>query len=81
MRKWCTIVKLEGYTTASSAHVLAQKLREIVETFEDEGVDIDVFMFLEDGPDSRSLDVAPHKPSRQADDNPSNYNTEASNRR
>ena len=72
MRKWCTIVKLEGYTTASSAHVLAQKLREIVETFEDEGVDIDVFMFLED---------APHKPSRQADDNPSNYNTEASNRR
>jgi hypothetical protein len=72
MRKWCTIIKLEGYTTPSSAQALAQKFREIVETFEDEGVDIDVFMFLEDEHDPRSLDEpAPRKPNRQADDSPS----------
>jgi hypothetical protein len=73
MRRWCTIIKLEGYTTPSSAQALAQKFREIGETFEDEGVDIDVFMFLEDEPDPQPLDEPVHrKPSRQADDNPSN---------
>jgi hypothetical protein len=73
MRKWCTIMKLEGYTTPSSAQALAQKFREIVQAFEDEGVDIDVFMFLEDESDPQPLDEpAPFKPNRQADDNPSN---------
>jgi hypothetical protein len=72
IRKWCTIIKLEGYTTPSSAQALAQKFREIVETFEDEGVDIDVFMFLESEHDPQPLDESPpRKPNRQADDGPS----------
>jgi hypothetical protein len=70
IQKWCTIIKLEGYTTPSSAKMLVQKFREIVETFEDEGVDIDVFMLLEDEHNPRSSDeFAPRKPDRVADDN------------
>ncbi len=46
MRKWCAIVKLEGYTTPASARALVQKFHNIVESFRDEGVDLDVFMLV-----------------------------------
>ena len=65
MRKWCAIVKLEGYTTPASARALVQKFHEIVETFQDEGVDLDVFMLLEDENELRSVDeFVPRKPDR-----------------
>jgi len=63
MRKWCAIVKLEGYTTPASARALVQKFHEIVETFQDEGVDLDVFMLLEDGIEPGSVEKSvPRKP-------------------
>ena len=72
MRKWCAIIKFEGYTTPSSERALVQKFRQIVETFEDEGVDIDVFILTEDEPDLQSLEESPpRKPHKLADDNPS----------
>ncbi len=65
MRKWCAIVKLEGYTTPSSARALVQKFHEIVDDFRDDGVDLDVFMLLEDGIEPRSVDEpVPRKPDR-----------------
>ena len=68
IRKWCAIIRLEGYTTPSSARALARKFHEILETFGDEGVDLDVFMFLEDEKDPRSVDeCVPHKPERLTD--------------
>ncbi len=68
IRKWCAIIRLEGYTTLSSARALARKFHEIVETFEDEGVDLDVFMFLEDEKDPRSVDeFVSRKPDRLTD--------------
>jgi hypothetical protein len=68
IRKWCAIIRLEGYTTASSARAHAQKFHEIVQTFGDEGVDLDVFMFLEDEKDPRCVDdFVPRKPDRLTD--------------
>ncbi len=65
VRKWCAIVKLEGYTTPESARALVEKFHEIVGTFEDAGVDLDVFLFLEglDNPESKERPV-PRKPNR-----------------
>jgi hypothetical protein len=68
MRKWSVIVKLEGYTTPSSAQALAQKVHAIIESFQDDGVDVDVFMLLEDEKDSSSMDeLVPRKPDRLTD--------------
>ena len=65
MGKWCTIVKLEGYTTPASARALVQKFHELVETFQDEGVDLDVFMLVEDENELRSVDESvTRKPDR-----------------
>ena len=47
VRKWCAVLKLEGYTTPASAEALVQKFHEIVESFQDAGADLDVFMLLE----------------------------------
>jgi len=68
MRKWSVIVKLEGYTTPSSAQALVQKVHAIIEPFQDDGVDVDVFMLLEDEKDSSSMDeLVPRKPDRLTD--------------
>ncbi len=68
MRKWSVIVKLEGYTTPSSAQALVQKVHAIIESFQDDGVDVDVFMLLEDEKDSSSMDeLVPRKPDRLTD--------------
>ena len=65
MRKWCAIVKLEGYTTPASARALVQKFHNIVEVFRDEGVDLDVFMLVEDENELRSVDESvTRKPDR-----------------
>ncbi|HEX9430921.1 hypothetical protein E6H28_06805 [Candidatus Bathyarchaeota archaeon] len=65
MRKWCAIVKLEGYTTPASARALVQKFHNIVESFRDEGVDLDVFMLVEDENELRSVDESvTRKPDR-----------------
>ena len=65
MRKWCAIVKLEGYTTPASARALVQKFHNIVEGFRDEGVDLDVFMLVEDENELRSVDESvTRKPDR-----------------
>jgi len=65
MRKWCAIVKLEGYTTPASARALVQKFHNIVESFRDEGVDLDVFMLVEDENELRSVDESvARKPDR-----------------
>jgi len=71
MRKWCAIIRLEAYTTPSSARALDQKFHEIVETFGDEGVDLDVFMLLMDEKDPRSVDdFVPRKPDGLTDRQP-----------
>ncbi len=68
IRKWCTIIKLEGYTTPSSADALVEKFHEVVEALENEGVEIDVFMLLEDKKDYESVDKpVPRKPDRLSD--------------
>jgi hypothetical protein len=68
MRKWSVIVKLEGYTTPSSAQALVQKVHSIIESFQDDGVDVDLFMLLEDQKDLRSKDEpVPRKPDRLVD--------------
>ncbi len=65
MRKWCVIVKLEGYTTPSSALALVQKVHAIIESFQDDGVDVDVFMLLEDEKGLSAIDdLVPRKPDR-----------------
>ena len=65
MRKWCAIVKLEGYTTPASARALVQKFHNIVESFRDEGIDLDVFMLVEDENELRSVDESvTRKPDR-----------------
>jgi hypothetical protein len=72
LRKWSVIVKLEGYTTPSSAQALVQKVHSIIESFQDDGVDVDVFMLLEDEKNPRSKDeLVPRKPDRLADRKPS----------
>jgi hypothetical protein len=72
MRKWSVIVKLEGYTTPSSAQALVQKVHSIIESFQDDGVDVDVFMLLEDEKDPRSTEeLLPRKPDRLVDRKPS----------
>jgi hypothetical protein len=72
MRKWSVIVKLEGYTTPSSAQALVQKVHSLIESFQDDGVDVDVFMLLEDENGPRSTDeLVPRKPDRLADRKPS----------
>jgi hypothetical protein len=65
MRKWSVIVKLEGYTTPSSTQALVQKVRSIIEPFQDDGVDVDVFMLLEDENGLGAIDEQiPRKPDR-----------------
>jgi len=65
MRKWCAIVKLEGYTTPASARALVKKFHNIVSGFRDEGVDLDVFMLVEDENELRSVDESvTRKPDR-----------------
>jgi hypothetical protein len=68
MRKWSVIVKLEGYTTPSSTQALVQKVHAIIESFQGDGVDVDVFMLLEDEKDLGALDeLVPRKPDRLTD--------------
>jgi hypothetical protein len=72
MQKWSVIVKLDGYTTPSSAQALVQKVHSIIESFQDDGVDVDIFMLLEDEKGPRSTDeLVPSKPERLADRKPS----------
>ena len=68
MRKWSVIVKLEGYATPSTAQALVQKVHAIIESFQDDGVDVNVFTLLEDEKDSSSMDeLVPRKPDRLTD--------------
>ncbi len=68
MRKWSVIVKLEGYATPFTAQALVQKVHAIIESFQDDGVDVNVFMLLEDEKDSSSMDeLVPRKPDRLTD--------------
>jgi hypothetical protein len=68
MRKWSVLVKLEGYTTPSSAQALVQKVHAIIESFQDDGVDVDVFMLLEDENGLGAIDEQiPRKPDRLTD--------------
>ncbi len=55
IRKWCTIIKLEGYTTPSSARTLVEKFHQIVGSLEEEGVEIDMFMLLDNANGSQSV--------------------------
>ena len=55
IRKWCTIIKLEGYTTPSSARTLVENFHQIVGSLEEEGVEIDMFMLLDDTNGSQSV--------------------------
>jgi hypothetical protein len=72
MRKWSVIVKVDGYTTPSSGPALVQKVHSIIESFQDDGVDVDIFMLLENEKDPGSIDeLVPRKPNRLADRKPS----------
>ncbi len=51
--------------TPASARALVQKFHNIVESFRDEGVDLDVFMLVEDENELRSVDESvTRKPDR-----------------
>jgi hypothetical protein len=68
MRKWFVTVKLEGYTTPSSAQALVQKVHAIIESFQDDGVNVEVFMLLEDEKGLGTIDeLVPRKPDRLTD--------------